>query len=256
MRHQQNQYDMGLYSINSALLTSNARPVPSLKHPRSATHLHHESRFQSATGPVCESQQAPVCVRMEQRWFLLTVTPLGDRQISGALLMHRDVTARRRIEENLRASEARFRQMAQNIRDVFFVVDAASHHILYTSPAYEQIWGRSGEDLYADPQEWAWGVHPDDRALVQEKYQAGLLTGTFEFRIVRLDSSIRSINMRGFPMMNEAGVLIRIAGVIENVTQRRHAAQALLDGRQRLEGLVITAMDWSWRSPRVLSWRT
>jgi diguanylate cyclase (GGDEF)-like protein/PAS domain S-box-containing protein len=181
----------------------------------------------------------------EQRWFLLTVTPLGDSRISGALVMHRDVTAPRKIEESLRASEVRFRQMAESIRDVFFLVDAVSHQVLYISPAYEEIWGRSAESLYASPEAWMQAVHPDDWAYVQENYRAGLRTGRFEceYRIVRPDGSSRWAAMKGFPVMDEAGALVRIAGVIEDITQRRQAAQALLDGRQRLESLVITAMD-------------
>jgi diguanylate cyclase (GGDEF)-like protein/PAS domain S-box-containing protein len=181
----------------------------------------------------------------QRRWFLLTVTPLGESRISGALVMHRDVTAQRAIEESLRSSEARFRQMAENIREVFFLVDAASHDILYISPAYERIWGRSGADLTASAQLWLQDIHPDDRVLVAEMYEAGLRTGRFEveYRIIRPDGATRWIAMKGIPVTDEVGGLVRIAGVIEDITQRRHAAQALLDGRQRLESLVITAMD-------------
>src|SRR6202034_870870 len=166
----------------------------------------------------------------EQRWFLLTVTPLGDPRISGALLMHRDVTARRKIEESLRASEARFRQMAENSRDVFFLVDAVSHDILYIGPAYEEIWGRSWEGLNASAEPWSEGVHPDDRAFAEEQYKTGLPTGKFEYeyRIIRADGSLRWTKMKGYPVLDEAGSLVRIAGVIEDITQRKQAAQALL----------------------------
>jgi len=181
----------------------------------------------------------------EQRWFMLTVTPLGQEPINGVLVMHQDVTARRITDENLRSSETRFRQMAENIREVFFLVDAISHHLLYVSPAYEEICGQPIAGLKNSAKPWSRGVHPDDRAFFEERYKLGLFTGRFEFeyRIVHPDGAIGWVKMQGHPVLDEAGQRIRIAGNIEDITARRHADQALVDGRQRLESLVITAMD-------------
>jgi diguanylate cyclase (GGDEF)-like protein/PAS domain S-box-containing protein len=182
---------------------------------------------------------------MELRWFALTVTPLGDKPTRCAIVMHRDITADRRIEETVRVSETQFRQMAEHIRDVFFLVDTVSHHILYISPAYEAISGRSCESLYANPTPWSAGVHPDDRAFVQEKYETGILTGTFEYecRILRPDGALRWIEVKGSPVLDAAGSLVRVAGAMEDITPRKQAAQALQDGQRRIESLVITATD-------------
>ena len=100
----------------------------------------------------------------EQRWFLLMVRPLAGDRPNGAVVMHLDVTAERQTEESLRASESLFRQLAENIHDVFFLVHADSNRTLYVSPAYEKIWGRSCESAYANPDSWAEAIHPDDRA--------------------------------------------------------------------------------------------
>jgi len=136
-----------------------------------------------------------------------------------------DVTAERRTEESLRDSESRFRQMAENIRDVFFLVDVESNRRLYVSPAYEQIWGRSLEGDYSDPNLWIESIHPDDRVAISENYKKGLLAGQFdyEYRIVRPDGSIRWIQSRGFPVRDEAGKLYRIAGISEDITDRKEA---------------------------------
>jgi diguanylate cyclase (GGDEF)-like protein/PAS domain S-box-containing protein len=181
----------------------------------------------------------------EQRWFMLTVTPLGNNPMSGILVMHQDVTARRTIEENLRSSEARFRQMAETIREVFFLVDIPSQHLLYVSPAYEEIFGQRREGLNESAQPWSRGAHPEDRSFVEARYKLGLFTGRFEFeyRIIHADGTIRWIRMQGHPVLDDAGIRIRIAGSLADVTARRLAAQALQDGRRRLESLVITAMD-------------
>lgn len=180
---------------------------------------------------------------MEQRWFTLTVTPFGDAMTSGAIVVHREITAERRVEDTLRASELRFREMAENIRNVFFLVDAVSHHVLYISPAYAVISGQSCESLYANPAPWTAGVHPDDSADVQQKYATGVLAGTFEYecRILRPDGSIRWIEVMGSPVLDAAGLLVRVAGAIKDITQRKHALQALHDSRQRLNSLVLSA---------------
>jgi diguanylate cyclase (GGDEF)-like protein/PAS domain S-box-containing protein len=180
---------------------------------------------------------------MKQRWFTMMVTPFDDAITRGAVVMHREITAGREIEETLRASELRFRQMAESIPNVFFLVDAVSHHVLYISPAYEAICGRSCESLYANPAQWSAGVHPDDRAYVQQKYAEGGLAGTFEYecRILRPDGSMRWIEVKGSPVLDAAGLLIRVAGAIEDITQRKHAVQALHDSRLRLNSLVLSA---------------
>ena len=124
-----------------------------------------------------------------QRWFLMTVTPLADDRPNGAVVMHMDVTARRQSEENLHASELRFRQMAENIRDVFFLIDADSGRMLYVSPAYAQIFGRSCESVYADAESWTQVIHADERTSIYEKYKKGMSEGRFdlEYRIVHPD---------------------------------------------------------------------
>ena len=131
----------------------------------------------------------------------------------------------RGAEIRLRESEKRFRQMAENIRDVFFLVDADSHRILYISPAYAEIWGRSCESAYANPESWTEAIHPDDRASIYEKYKQGMSAGTFEFeyRIVRPDGSMRWIEARGFPVRDAAGRMVRIASVAEDITERKEA---------------------------------
>ncbi len=161
----------------------------------------------------------------QQRWFLMTVTPLSDDHPQGAVVMHLDVTAERQTEESLRASESRFRQMAENIRDVFFLIDADSNRVLYISPAYEEIWGRTPDSVYADTDAWSESIHPDDRASTYEKFNKGIVAGTleYEYRIVRPDGSIRWIETRGFPVRDDGGRIVRVAGVAKDVTKRKEA---------------------------------
>ncbi len=181
----------------------------------------------------------------KQRWFALTVTRLGDGPTRGAIVLHRDITDERALENSLRASEFRFRQMAESMRDVFFLIDAVSLQLLYISPAYEVIWGRSCESLDANRPPWIASVHPEDREFAQSKYDTGMLAGIFayECRIFRPDGSVRWIEVRGSPVTDTAGVLLRVTGTIEDITHRKQALQALQDSRQRLDNLVVAATD-------------
>jgi PAS domain S-box-containing protein len=131
--------------------------------------------------------------------------------------------------------------MAENIRDVFFLRDADAKRMLYVSPAYEEIFGRSCQSLYANPSSWSEAIHPDDRAPTSEKSEKGILSGKFEFeyRIVRPDGSIRWIESRGFPVRDDAGKVVRIAGIAEDVTERKQIDVT----RARLAAIVESSED-------------
>ncbi|QDQ25848.1 PAS domain S-box protein [Chitinimonas arctica] len=176
----------------------------------------------------------------ERRWFLLMVSPLADDGSNGAVVMYLDVTAERQAKESLEASELRFRQMAENIRDVFYLIEADSNSVLYVSPAYQDIWGRSCESLYACPGSWIEALHPDDRAATYEKYKQGMAAGSYEFeyRVVRPDGSIRWVKTKGYPVRDDAGKMIRICGVAEDVTEQMLASQALRESERRFRDLL------------------
>ncbi len=190
----------------------------------------------------------------EQRWFLMTVTPMSDDHQNGAVVMHLNITAQKQNEGRLRASELQFRQMAENISDIFFLVDAASNRTLYISPAFAEVWGRSCESLYASSEAWIGGMHPDDRALAYKKFnqhRQGKFTGQFEdkFRVVRPDGSIRWVEVRMFPVSDETGINIRFAGIAKDVTELRAANELInklsMAVEQSPESIVITDLSGS-----------
>jgi two-component system, cell cycle sensor histidine kinase and response regulator CckA len=128
----------------------------------------------------------------------------------------------------LRESEARFRQLAANINEVWWMTDAARREILYVSPAYESIWGRTEASLRERPSSLFDAVHPDDRPRV-----FGTLQGEpsvpyeLEYRIVRPDSTELWIRERAFPVRDPAGSVIRVARVAEDVTRKRESEMQL-----------------------------
>ena len=71
---------------------------------------------------------------------------------------------RQRSEQALREAENRFRQLAENIHEIFWMTDARQEQVLYISPSYEDVWGRTCQSLYEQPRTWIDSIHPDDRS--------------------------------------------------------------------------------------------
>jgi diguanylate cyclase (GGDEF)-like protein/PAS domain S-box-containing protein len=142
-------------------------------------------------------------------------------------------------EKALRESELRFRQLAETIRDVFFIIDLTSSQIFYVSPAYEEIWGRSCESLYGQPGSWTDSIHPDDRDQVLEKFAERRIAGfDYEYRILRPDGGLRWVRARGFPVLDERGKPYRIAGVAADITQSKRAEEELRESERRFSDLL------------------
>jgi PAS domain S-box-containing protein len=132
----------------------------------------------------------------------------------------------RAVALRLDESEERFRQIAENLSDVVWLSDPELRRQLYVNRAYERIWGRSRESLEANPSSFLESVHPDDRARAGTAL-ADVAHGIadVEFRVVRPDGEVRWVWSRGFPVHNADGRVFRVAGIIEDITERRQHAQ-------------------------------
>jgi len=149
--------------------------------------------------------------------------------ISGLVVNSRDITDRTRIEQALRESEERFRQLAENIHEVFWMTDAEKNQLIYVSPAYEQVWGRTTHSLYENPASFLDTIHPDDRPhMLHTLENQRRETYNEEYRIVRPNGDIRWIWDRAFPIRNQDGQIYRIAGIAEDITERKQTEAQLL----------------------------
>jgi len=135
---------------------------------------------------------------------------------------------RKETEQQLRQSEQGFREIAENIREIFYVCDATGRRVLYLSPAYEAISGRARADVYASPSISYFTVFEEDRERVRERWVASVYAGDYsaEYRIVRADGQIRWLWDRATPVRDERGVVRRIVGIAEDVTDRKAAEES------------------------------
>ncbi|MEX2482312.1 MAG: response regulator [Gammaproteobacteria bacterium] len=151
--------------------------------------------------------------------------------------LQRDIAQRQATEAALRASEERFRQIAENIAEVFWLTDPGKQQMIYVSPAYETIWGRPIAGVYDDPGSWLATIHAEDRQRVTAAVASQAAGGYQEtYRIVRPDGSIRWIRDRAFPVHDADRTVYRIAGVADDITERQ-ALEDQLRQSQRLESV-------------------
>jgi PAS domain S-box-containing protein len=157
----------------------------------------------------------------------------------------RDITDRKRVDDALHEREEKFHQVADNIQEIFWMVDAASKQAIYVNPAFERITGRTVASLVDAPLSYREIIHADDRLRVLNQLSEAMTTGKLdeEFRIVRPDGTIRWVEAHGFPVRNSEGNIYRLAGVVADITARRLAEGALQESEDRYRDLVEHSED-------------
>ncbi|MEB3280677.1 MAG: PAS domain S-box protein, partial [Lyngbya sp.] len=214
----------------------------------------------------------------EERDWIVNYYPVnlstGKRGVGVAVT---EVTHLKKIQHELEYSEEKFRQLAENIRKVFWIVEIPCtppdyQKIIYISPIYEQIWGHSCEELYQNNLKWIEAIHPDDRERVIKAFNDNLIKGQYDeiFRIIRPDGTIRWIHDRGFLVKtDQLCPVYRVAGLAEDITERKQAEENQRQQQELLQTILdhipvmIALMDLKTHSllwvnrewEKVLGWR-
>mgnify|MGYP002622787790 CR=1 FL=1 len=136
----------------------------------------------------------------------------------------------------LREKDVLLRELAENIDEVFWVTEPKPKPFVYVSPAYERIWGRPVEELYESPAVWTEAIHPEDRARVVEAAERNEESGRYDetYRIVRPDGATRWVRDRAFPVRGTDGRILRIFGVVEDITELKRTDAALKEAEAHL----------------------
>jgi PAS domain S-box-containing protein len=157
------------------------------------------------------------------------------------LAILRDVSRRKQAEAALHESEERFQQMAANIQEIFWMLDADTKEAIYFNQAFETITGRSPDSLREKPTSYQELFHHEDRVRVLTRLEEATHTGQFdeEFRIIRPDHAIRWVSVRGFPVRDSAGAIRRLVGTAQDITARKFAEE------QMAKNLALAESAWA-----------
>jgi len=175
-------------------------------------------KFQQSDAELLKNDQSSVFVEF---------TAKADCLPGQHVMILRDVTERRRAQMSLLESEERFQQMARNIQEIFWMIDADTKQALFVNPAYETITGRSCESLRDSPSSYEELIHPEDRVHVLTKLDEATRNGHFNerFRIVRPQGDIRWVWVRGFPVRDAGGKIRRLVGTALEITAQKEAEE-------------------------------
>jgi diguanylate cyclase (GGDEF)-like protein/PAS domain S-box-containing protein len=138
-----------------------------------------------------------------------------------------DISDRKAAERALQESKEQFEQLANHIPEAFWITDLDQRAVIYVSPAFDRIHGASlGEKRRA--RAWKNTLHPEDRSRVLKAHR-NLAAGAadVQYRIVRPDGAVRWVHARGYPIRNADGDVYRVAGTIEDITERRALEERL-----------------------------
>jgi PAS domain S-box-containing protein len=169
----------------------------------------------------------------------VAVSPLERGRTPTLVVSLTDISERKRRAAELEEALGRFRQLADHLDDAMYVLDSATGQVLYVSPAFASIFGRS----LAEVDDEAWpslrSIHPEDRERVAETVGDFFEHGgslDLQFRIVRPDGSLRTVRSRASKIPGQN----RVTGLLHDMTDEL-SLQAELRQAQRLEAIGTLA---------------
>jgi two-component system, cell cycle sensor histidine kinase and response regulator CckA len=162
------------------------------------------------------------------------------------------------LGHSAREGDERFRLITETINEVFWMAAHDLSRMVYVSPAYERIWGRTCESVYREPRSFLEAIHPDDldRVLGDLERQKPQHPFDHEYRIVRPDGSLRWIWDRGYPVRDDSGEVLHYVGVAEDITERKRAETELATMAERLRLVARATNDglWDWDMVTNTAW--
>ncbi|MFM2432321.1 MAG: hypothetical protein RLZZ511_3535, partial [Cyanobacteriota bacterium] len=156
--------------------------------------------------------------------------------------MFHHVYERNQAAANLQESQERLRQLTENIPHVFWMYDLQEQRVLYISRACKAVLGVIPERAQQKNwQEWLTRVHPADRAAVKKASRRPFTGRSAEiiYRFIRPDGAVRWLQGRAFPVRDAQGRVYRIAGMVEDVSDRQQKENWL----NLLESVILNAND-------------
>lgn len=180
----------------------------------------------------------------ESRWYLSTKFPLKNNagNVIGLIGINRDITERKIAEKQLEDANRELNILFNSIDEIFFSVNMITSKVIQISPTCEKIYGYEQVEFMNNHRLWFDLIFPDDRHIVSnedEIMQRGQQVSN-EYRIVRKDKSIRWVETRITPTLDENKILIRVDGVTRDITERKNVEQALKESESFNKGVLAS----------------
>lgn len=163
--------------------------------------------------------------------------------------LRQEIAERKQAEEALKTTAEQLTVFSENLDDMFFSVDVAGRRLLQVSPACEKLYGLPRQAFFDNPMLWQELIHPDDKPKI-EAFEADLSAGkslSQAHRIVRPDGEVRWVGIKIKPTLDSSGKLVRMDGIVSDVTQRKRAEVEITRlaavVEQATETITITDLD-------------
>ncbi|WP_024544822.1 PAS domain-containing protein [Picosynechococcus sp. NKBG15041c] len=236
-----------IFDLEPQSITPNFERFIAMVHPDDHNRIEAAIHELKAGDRVYAFEYRIITAQGREKIVLEHVDPLTNSEgivtcFSGTL---QDITTFKKTMNALQESETRFREMVEHIDEAFWVNSPDPREVIYVSPNYAKIWGRSCQSLLDDGTSWLEALHPDhheqiQRAMVKMQQQGEDFQE--EYRVIRPDGDIRWVYARSFKVYDEAtGQLLRHVGVMTDITERKEAELKLQAQEARLRTIFDQA---------------
>jgi|CXWL01.1.fsa_nt_gi PAS domain S-box-containing protein len=170
---------------------------------------------------------------------------LPDNRI---LVIIRDITERRQIEDALRQSNERNDIVAKATNDVIWDWDLVTGKVFRSKEGLKKVYGYDDNKPIEMETDWSREVHPDDREMMKkliEKIHQSPDQNTFsaEYRFLRQDGTYANIFDRGYIIRDEQGKPVRMIGAAQDITERKNAEEKIFRSEEQYRDLVDNISD-------------
>ena len=202
--------------------------------------------------------------------FPIEATGISQLEINGQKIFTvilRDITERKRTEDDLRAAEAKYRAIVENIPAIVYLSRPSQLiGVTYISPRIETL-GFSQEEWIADPELWVRQIHSEDREQVLAKLHESVTSDVLfdaEYRIATRDGGIKWFQDRALLIRDDQDEPDYIQGLMQDITERKRAEEELAYQAQLLANVTdaIVAADeqfrltaWNAAAEAMYGWR-
>ncbi len=196
-----------------------------------------EQRIIQTGRPLIDKVERQTGVDATERWLSSTKVPIADKdgQITGIVGVSRDITERKRAEEAVRASEAKYRSLIENLEQFIFLKDSELRFVT-ANKAFCQSLGRSETEIVGKtdldfyPKEFAEKYQEDDRRVLTEGKRLELEEQNLS------NGQLRTVRVIKTPVKDDQGRIVGVHGIFWDVTEQR-ALEAQLRQAQKMEAV-------------------